>query len=415
LSSKRAAAARPLLTDPARGAPDDEAYWTEVRSAFEPAPGQVNLVTAVRGVTTRAVRERIAAEAERLNAFRPSESGPDWRERVRAKAAAFIGAAPGEVALVRNTTEGVTTVLREWPLAQGDEILTTSTEHGPFYDTLAARAARDGVVVRRVHLPVPATRVEAIVDAVNFGLGPRTRLVMIPHVVLTGQIMPVRAIADRVHARGAHLLVDGVLGIGHVATDVRAMNCDFYAAGFHKWGCGPRATAVFWVRKDLVARLPSLFGSVSEDSVPRWNSSSMTKYESFGAHPDEQFFALGDSLDFLSAIGLRRIQARLFWLTHRWTIRALELDGFRLAVQLDPAQCAGLAAWEWYRYPTQPESPPLVSKGGKILLGVTEPYAGVFGIPKDEPRRLRITNAGIFTTPAEVDHLAEALETLART
>jgi cysteine desulfurase/selenocysteine lyase len=97
---------------------------------------------------------------------------------------------------------------------------------------------------------------------------------MIGQVVLTGQINPVRAIADRVHARGAKLLVDGVLGMGHVETDVVASDCDFYAAGFHKWGCGPRATAVFHVRPGLAERLPPLFGSGEMNErgeyVARW-------------------------------------------------------------------------------------------------------------------------------------------------
>ncbi len=427
LSIPRAAAARPALSDRSRGGPDDEPYWAEVRAAFEPAPSQVNLVTAVRGVTTRDVRARIAAEAERLNAFRPRDpehrgKPGEWREAVRAKAAAFIGARPADVALVRNTTEGVTTVLREWPLVPGDEILCTATEHGPFYDTLAHRAARDGVVVRKVRLPVPAPSTEAILAAVDASLGPRTRLVMVPHVVLTGQILPVRAIADRVHARGAHLLVDGVLGVGHVETDVHTMGCDFYAAGLHKWGCAPRATAVFWVREGLVARLPPLFGSVSSDArtglVPQWNAPSMKKFESFGAHPDAQFFALGEALDFLSTIGVSRIRARLFWLTRRWAARASSLPGLQLAVRIDPEHCAGLAAWDWPRYAPGLDPPfaaqPLTGRLGPVLIGMTEPYAGFLGIPEERPRRLWIANAGVFTTADEVDAFAEALEAFAR-
>lgn len=428
LAVTRARSARPSLADPKRGAPDDEPYWSEVREAFELSCGQVNLVTAVRGVTTRAVRESIEAEAGRLNSFRARELGPfkpnnpDWRDRARAAAAAFIGVERNEVALLRNTTEGVTTVLLDWPLAPGDEILTTSTEHGPFYDTLARRATRDGVVVRRVHLPIPAPSADAIIQAIDAALGPHTRLVMVPHVALTGQILPLRAIADRVHRRGAHLLVDGVLGIGHVPTDLRAMDCDFYAAGFHKWGCGPRATAVFWVRPELVSRLPSLFGSVREDPelghVPQWDSPSMTKYESYGAHPESQFYALPDALEFLSTIGLARIQARLCWLTRRWATRAAQLEGFRLAVRLDPAHCAGLVAWDWPLYVPRHSPPftprPLLSPDGRILVGVTEFYGGVFGIPEDARRRLWIANAGIFTTATEVDHFADALEGVAK-
>jgi kynureninase len=136
--SLRASAAQ---TSAPAGPSDDEAFWTDVRARFELDKDLTNLVTVVRGVTTRATRELIAAETARFNAFRPSvPPNPNWKQEVRAKVAAFIGAKAENVALVRNTTEGVTTVLANWPLARGDEILTSSAEHGPFYDKLASRA-----------------------------------------------------------------------------------------------------------------------------------------------------------------------------------------------------------------------------------------------------------------------------------
>jgi hypothetical protein len=55
----------------------------------------------------------------------------------------------------------------------------------------------------------------------------------------------------------------------------------------------------------------------------------MGKYESFGAHPDWQYHALGAALEELSAIGVSRIQRRLFWLTSRWVERVRRLPGFR--------------------------------------------------------------------------------------
>jgi selenocysteine lyase/cysteine desulfurase len=298
-----------------------------------------------------------------------------------------------------------------WPLKRGDEILTSSAEHGAFYDTVAARAARDGIVVRRFHYPAPTSSLDAITDALEQALTPRTKLVMIGQVVLTGQITPVRAIADRVHARGARLLVDGVLGIGHIPTDVRAMDCDFYAAGFHKFACGPRATAVFYVRPGLVEKLPPLFGAMDEDAEgrqrPLWDSSSMSKYERTGAHPEAHYFALGESLDFLSSIGVDRIQARLYALTARWLRPAQDLPGFRAAVALDPAHCAGLVAWEIAGRSGRDVG--AVLRDHNVLVGGTDSYAGFFGIPVDRPRRLFIANAGLFTAPTDADRLFAAL------
>jgi selenocysteine lyase/cysteine desulfurase len=112
---------------------------------------------------------------------------------------------------------------------------------------------------------------KSILEAIDRALTPRTRLVMIGHVVLLGQIDPVRAIANMVHSKGAKLLVDGVLGLGHIPADVKAMDCDFYAAGFHKFACGPRATAVFYVRPGLVAQLPPFFGCFDEDGSRFWD------------------------------------------------------------------------------------------------------------------------------------------------
>jgi hypothetical protein len=93
------------LPSPAAGGPDDEAFWSAVRGGFELEPESVNLVTVVRGVCTKATRERAAADAERSNAFRRrARPTAEWREDLRKRVAAFIGAPANSVATVRNTT-----------------------------------------------------------------------------------------------------------------------------------------------------------------------------------------------------------------------------------------------------------------------------------------------------------------------
>jgi selenocysteine lyase/cysteine desulfurase len=399
-------------------APDDEPYWAQIRSQFEWEPESSNLVTVVRGISSKHVRELAVSRATELNSLEITKViSRTWRQDTRKKVAAFIGAPVENVALLRNTTEGVTTVLSNWPLKHGDEILTSSAEHGPFYDTLAQRAARDGVTVRRFHYPAPASSPQAIVDAIDHAMTPRTRLVMVGHIVLFGQINPTRAIADLVHARNAKLLVDGVLAIGHIPTDVKAMDCDFYAAGFHKFACGPRATAAFYVRPGLIEQLLPLFGRYREDDKGfvqlKWNSGEITKYETFGAHPDGQFLALGEAVDFLTGIGVENIQNRLFYLTSRWMTPAQQLPSFRAAVRLDLAHCAGLVGFELAG--KEYDAVDAVLDKRHALVGGTESYAGFFGIPENRPRSLFCPNAGLCTSPADVDRLAEAIEAAAQT
>lgn len=401
--------ARAQAATPAALAQDEE-FWLEVRERFELDPDWIVLATVVRGAITREVRERVEAEAARLHALRPrTTSDPDWRARVRAKAAALVGAGAERVALTRNTTEGVTTVLLHWPLRSGDEILTSSGEHGHYYGTLAIRAARDGVRTRTFHLPTPARSAGDLVDAVEQALGPRTRLVMLCRVTLTGQILPIRDIAERVHARGARLLVDGALSVGHVVDDVESWGCDFYAGNFHKWSSGPRGTGIFWVKSELVERLLPLYGSVTQQGrrVPRHGAATMEKFEELGGHPTAHFYGLEAALDLLSTIGVDRIQARLYELTRYWTSELADLPGLRLAVRVDPSLAASLVAWEIAGTSSEELTGRL--RRHRIVVGGSDLYDGFFGIPEDQPRWLTLTNTAIFTTRAELDRFAAAV------
>lgn len=194
------------------------------------------------------------------------------------------------------------------------------------------------------------------------------------------------------------------------------MDCDFYAAGFHKFACGPRATAVFYVRPGLAVQLPPLFGCFDEDDRgfghAKWNSASMNKYEVFGAHPEGQFHALPNAIDFISGIGVDRIQARYFYLTSRWITRVQRLPRFRAAVTLDPVHCAGLVAWELAG--TDPNVVRKIFRENRVRNGTTESYTGFFNIPEKAPRFLFIANTAPFTSVADVDRLADAMEAAER-
>jgi hypothetical protein len=89
---------------------------------------------------------------------------------------------------------------------------------------------------------------------------------------------------------------------------------------------------------------------------------------------------------------------------------AQRVTGFRAAVTLDPAQCAGLVAWEIDGRERARVRQFFTDRAVPLLVGGTEPYAGFFGIPEDRPRSLFVANAGVFTSPQDVDNLADAIE-----
>jgi selenocysteine lyase/cysteine desulfurase len=394
----------------------DERVWKAVQDSFAINRNVVNLVSVVRGIAPEVVRDAWVTSYDNANRWTTVGQAPVvTKAQVRSKLAAFINADPAEVAITRNTTEGMTTVVMGHPLSRGDEILTTTQEHAPFYGMLQQRAARDGVGVRTIPLPAPATSLPALVDAVDRAMTSRTRLVALCHVPLHGQINPIRAIADRVHARGARLLVDGALAVAHARVDVKALDCDYYAANLHKWGSGPPASGILYIKRPLIASIPPLFGSVLFDGAQprsRAGGDAIDRFEAFGQHPAANIAGLNALMDFLDAIGMANLEARLRYLATYWLRRVPEVPGFRMAT-LDTAEhrCS-LTAWELEGRDRRAVGAALRARG--VYVGSSDPYAGFFGIPLERPRALTISNTAMFTRLDELDRFVDTLKAVAR-
>lgn len=183
----------------------------------------------------------------------------EYPRRVRESAAAIgelIHAAPEDVVFVESATSGMNAVLRSLEFQPGDEILVTNLAYGAI--TKAARyAARvSGAKLVTAHVPLPLPGAEAARDAVVAAITPRTRLVVIDHIVSpTGFILPVRAIADAAHAAGAQLLIDGAHAPGHIPLIMSETGADWYVGDLHKWLFVPRACGFLWstgAARDLI-------------------------------------------------------------------------------------------------------------------------------------------------------------------
>lgn len=161
-------------------------------------------------------------------------------ERLRDGYAAYLNAAPADVALTTSTTDGVSRVLLALGLSPADEILTSDEEHPGVYGPLVAQRQR-GVTVRTAPLA-------ELADAI----GPATRLVVCSHVSWrSGAYAPTAALA----AAPPLVLLDGAQGVGAVPTDVTALGADFYAGAGQKWLCGPAGTGMLWIDPAVRERL----------------------------------------------------------------------------------------------------------------------------------------------------------------
>jgi isopenicillin-N epimerase len=177
-------------------------------------------------------------------------------DAARTAVAAFLSAAPEDLAFVTNATAGVNAVLRSLTFEPGDELLVTTHTYAACRKTIdfVAQNGRARVVVAELSFPC---RGEAqIVAAVLERVSPRTRLALIDHVTSpTALIVPVAKLVQELRARGVDTLVDGAHAPGMVPLDLSTLGAAYYTGNAHKWMCGPKGAAFLYVQRERQQRL----------------------------------------------------------------------------------------------------------------------------------------------------------------
>ncbi len=215
----------------------------------------------------RAVIDAVAGYYERDNAnvhrgvHTLSVRATDAFEMARGKVAGLFGIADtAELIWTRGTTEAINLVAWSWGLANlraGDEVLLSVMEHHSNLVPWQMVAQRTGAKLRFLDVDDQQRLDLAGLDTL---LTERTKLVSITHVSnALGTVNPVREIAERAHAVGALMMVDGAQSAPHLPVDVPSLGCDFYAFSGHKM-CGPTGTGGLWGRREVLEAMPPFHG-----------------------------------------------------------------------------------------------------------------------------------------------------------
>jgi selenocysteine lyase/cysteine desulfurase len=176
-------------------------------------------------------------------------------ESLRETAAAMIGAQPAEIALVPNTTSGISLVAEGLPWQPGDNVVTLANEFPSNIYPWMNLASR-GVETRLVPVELGRVQLARIEDAID----QRTRVVTISWVgYASGWRIDQAEVAALAHRRGALMFLDAIQGLGVFPLDVQASGIDFMAADGHKWMLGPEGAGLLYVRREHLDRLRPLF------------------------------------------------------------------------------------------------------------------------------------------------------------
>jgi len=196
-------------------------------------PGGTQVPDAVSAAVHDAMR---SAVSNRHGPFASSRRSDALVDAAREAVADLVGGEPGGVVLGQSMTAN--TYVMAGALAQtwsaGDEVVLSRLDHDADVRPWVQAAARAGAVVRWAEVD-PATA-ELPAEQYDQLVNERTRLVAVTAASnATGTRPDVRGIADRAHAVGAVVHVDGVHATPHLPTDVQALGADLYATSAYKW------------------------------------------------------------------------------------------------------------------------------------------------------------------------------------
>jgi selenocysteine lyase/cysteine desulfurase len=187
----------------------------------------------------------------------------DAYARAREAAAQLVNAAdPEVVALTQNTTHGMNLGIFSLNWREGDEVVSSRSEHPGTLVPLHALQKRHSVRLKLIEPPLMPEKVAEEVTS-------HTRLVALSHVDwTTGEILPLEEICALAHAWGALTLVDGAQSVGNIPVDIPATGADMYAFTGHKWVLGPEGMGGFYVRPGLDVWSTSLgYNSLSDPTA----------------------------------------------------------------------------------------------------------------------------------------------------
>lgn len=328
------AATRALGAMNAMEAAQNEDFWSVIQRGYSVSTQIINLNNGGVSPSPIVVQQAV----ERYNQM--TNEGPSYfmwqildqgREPLRQKLARLAGASAEEIAINRNATEALNTIIYGLPLKAGDEVVGTRQDYPNMMNAYRQRAERDGIVYKQISFDFPIENPDAIVKAYEQAITPRTKLVHITHMVnWVGQLMPARQIADMAHAKGCEVIVDGAHSFGLIDFKIPDLDCDYFGTSLHKFLSAPIGSGMMWVKQDKIEKLWPLtcYGD------PR--SANIRKFEALGTRsfPIEQ--GIGEAVNFHEAIGTRRKQERIFYLKNYWATRVKDIPGVKLHTSLKP-------------------------------------------------------------------------------
>ena len=317
----------------------DEDYWSIIQQSFTVSPNIINLNNGGVSPSPKIVQDAVARYNNLTN------EGPSYfmwrildqgREPLREKLAGLAGCDAEEVAVNRNATEALNTVIFGLSLKAGDEVIGTKQDYPNMINAWKQRALREGIVYKQISFMFPMENDDAIVEAYEKAITPKTKIIHVTHIInWIGQIMPVKKISEMAHRHGLEVICDGAHSFGLLDYSIPDLGCDYFGTSLHKFLSAPIGSGMLWIKKEKIEKIWPL---VCNDKP---QGTDIRKFETLGTRsfPIEQ--GIGEAINFQTAIGSKRKEERIRYLKNYWAKKVKDIPKVKIHTSLQPAySCA---------------------------------------------------------------------------
>jgi selenocysteine lyase/cysteine desulfurase len=313
----------------------EEDFWYYIQQSFTAPTGLINLNNGGVSPAPKTVADAMKRYYDMSN---EAPSYFMWhildrgREPLRRELARIAGCSAEEIAMNRNSSEGLETIIFGLQLKAGDEVVASKQDYPNMINAYKQRETREGIKMVWVNLELPSENEDYIVSQFVKAFTPKTKLVHVTHVInWNGQILPVKKIAQEAHKRGIEVIVDGAHSFAHMDFKIPELEADYYAASLHKWLYAPIGSGLLYVKKEKIKTVYPLFAAPDNPL-----KDDIRKFEHLGTRPFYIEQAIGKAIDFHDMIGPERKEKRLHYLKNYWMEKVRHIPKVTINTSLNP-------------------------------------------------------------------------------
>ncbi len=318
-----------------------EYFWHYVQQSYTTSGSIINLNNGGVSPSPKIVQDAMkryhdmSNEAPSYYMWRILDQG---REPLRERLAQLADVSAEEIALHRNASEALETIIFGLNLKAGDEVVLSKQDYPNMINAWKQREMRDGIKLVWVNHELPSVDNDYLANNYIDLFTARTKVVHITHIInWNGQILPVRQIADVAKKQGIEVLVDGAHSFAHFDFSITDLQCDYFGTSLHKWLGATIGTGFMYVRKEKIKSLFPLFGV--DDPL----KDDIRKFEALGTRPFFIEQAIEKAIDFHKMIGIERKEARLNYLKNYWINQVKDLPNIIINTPLQKGFSCAIA------------------------------------------------------------------------